>query len=146
MKFIHSYEDDDWCTIAIDPVIKDGIVKIEFIFKNTIGLSRIGIADASCSFANGKKPWEDGNDRKTVRYLSYSGDLDHITEDTERNESYKDGQRNSAIVDMTSNPRKVVFYIDDIEQPNYVIGIPSEIRFWIRIVGSKALQWGKSWE
>ncbi|KAA6360869.1 MAG: hypothetical protein EZS28_043604 [Streblomastix strix] len=70
---------------------------------------------------------------------------------------------------MTSNPRKVVFYVDDIEQPNYVIGIPSEIRFWAftvcksssftvtkferlaqftqqRIVGSKALKWGKSWE
>ncbi|KAA6383280.1 MAG: putative protein serine/threonine kinase [Streblomastix strix] len=31
---------------------------------------------------------------------------------------------------MTSNPRKVVFYVDDIEQPNYAIGIPSEIRFW----------------
>ncbi|KAA6359078.1 MAG: hypothetical protein EZS28_045395 [Streblomastix strix] len=67
---------------------------------------------------------------------------------------------------MTSNPRKVVFYIDDIEQPNYMIGIPSEIRFWVytwnksssftvtklkRLVqfnsqivpGSKAINWGK---
>ncbi|KAA6366069.1 MAG: hypothetical protein EZS28_038405 [Streblomastix strix] len=70
---------------------------------------------------------------------------------------------------MTSNPRKVVFYVDDIEQPNFVIGIPSEIRLWAytywesssftvtkferliqltqqEVAGSKALQWGKSWE
>ncbi|KAA6357693.1 MAG: hypothetical protein EZS28_046780, partial [Streblomastix strix] len=59
------------------------------------------------------------------------GKIDHITDDTKGNGSYEDGQRISVIVDMTTDPRKVVFYIDDIEQPNYVIGIPSEIRFWV---------------
>ncbi|KAA6398410.1 MAG: hypothetical protein EZS28_006064 [Streblomastix strix] len=70
---------------------------------------------------------------------------------------------------MTSNPRKVVFYIDGIEQPNYVIGIPSEFRFWAfiqrpsssftvvkferliqftsqRVAESKPLEWGKEWK
>ncbi|KAA6392147.1 MAG: hypothetical protein EZS28_012326 [Streblomastix strix] len=128
----------------------------------------MGIADASCSFAVGKGPSEDGNKKKTVRYF-WDGELDHITNITHGSGSYEDGQRISAIVDMTSNPRKVVFYVDDIEQPNYVIKIPSEIRFWActygisssfkvtkfqrliqftsqRDAGSKALKWGKSWE
>ncbi|KAA6374311.1 MAG: hypothetical protein EZS28_030163 [Streblomastix strix] len=149
----------------------NGIVRFEVKFENTGGYHRsLGIADASYSFAAGRHPTNDGKDKqKTVRYLSYSGDLDHITQDTKGNGSYKDGQRISAIVDMTSNPRKVVFYVDDIEQPNFVIGIPSEIRFWAytliesssftvtklerliqftqqEVVGSKALQWGKEWK
>ncbi|KAA6403436.1 MAG: hypothetical protein EZS28_001028 [Streblomastix strix] len=165
MKFIHS-DENNYSTIAIDPVVSEGIVRFEVVFENSGDFSSLGIADASCSFAAGKGPWEDG--KKTVRYYQ-SGYLDHITEYIIRNRRYKDGQRISAIVDMTSNPRKVVFYIDDIEQPNYVIGIPSEIRFWAltyyrsssftvtkferlvqftqqEVVGSKALQWGKSWK
>ncbi|KAA6377299.1 MAG: hypothetical protein EZS28_027173 [Streblomastix strix] len=97
------------------------------------------------------------------------GNLNHITYDTKGNRRYEDGQRISAIVDMTSNTRKVVFYVDDIEQPNFVIGIPSEIRFWAYtcrksssftvtkferlvqftqqdVVGSKTLYWGKQWK
>ncbi|KAA6396929.1 MAG: hypothetical protein EZS28_007546 [Streblomastix strix] len=125
----------------------------------------MGIADASCSFAAGKGPsWDFDNRAKTVRYWS-DGDLSHINI-VKGNRSYQNGQRISAIVDMTSNPRKVVFYIDDIEQPNYMIGIPSEIRFWACIskpsssfnvtklerlikfnsqivAGSKAIEWGK---
>ncbi|KAA6366542.1 MAG: hypothetical protein EZS28_037931 [Streblomastix strix] len=128
MKFIHS-DENNYCTIAIDPAIKDGIVRFEVIFENSEGCERmLGIADASCFFVASFGPSDYGNDRKTVRYY-YSGDLRHITIGTKGNESYKDGQRISAIVDMTSNPRKVVFYVDDIEQPNFVIGIPSEIRF-----------------
>ncbi|KAA6379888.1 MAG: hypothetical protein EZS28_024585 [Streblomastix strix] len=148
---------------------KDGIVRFEVVFENTGGFyGSLGIADASCSFAAGRHPTQDGNKEKTVRYY-YIGELDHISNDTKGNGRYKNGQRISAIVDMTSNPRKVVFYVDDIEQPNFVIGIPSEIRFWActywqsssftvtkferlvqftqqEVFGSKALQWGESWK
>ncbi|KAA6385797.1 MAG: hypothetical protein EZS28_018676 [Streblomastix strix] len=47
MKFIHSNNYDN-CTIAIDPIIMEGIVRIDIIFKNTGGWNiSIGIADAS---------------------------------------------------------------------------------------------------
>ncbi|KAA6368411.1 MAG: hypothetical protein EZS28_036062 [Streblomastix strix] len=169
MKFIHSNQ-RDCCAIAIDPIIKEGIVRIDIVFKNSVGWGRtFGIVDTSFSFAAGDGPLNnDKNGEKTVRYWGY-GALDHITSFKIYNEKYKDGQRISAIVDMTSNPRKVVFYIDDIEQPNYVIGIPPEIRFWAYtliesssftvtkferlvqftqqgVAGSKALEWGKKWE
>ncbi|KAA6372137.1 MAG: hypothetical protein EZS28_032337 [Streblomastix strix] len=65
----------------------------------------------------------------TVRYWK-NGELDHLIDNTKGNGSYEDGQRIGAIVDLTSIPHKVAFYINYIEQPNYVIGIPSEIRFW----------------
>ncbi|KAA6380264.1 MAG: hypothetical protein EZS28_024208, partial [Streblomastix strix] len=64
---------------------------------------------------------------------------------------------------------RATFFVDDIEQPNYVIEIPSKIRFWVftyyksssftvtkfeRLIqstakgveGSKAIQWGKKWK
>ncbi|KAA6384733.1 MAG: hypothetical protein EZS28_019742 [Streblomastix strix] len=153
-KFIHS-DQDRYCTIAIDPVITEGIVKLEVVFENTGGWSiRIGIADASCSFAAGKGP---------------CGELDHITEDIIRNQIYADRQRIAVEVDMTAIPRRATFFVDDIEQPNFVIGIPKAIRFWAftfnksssftvtkfeRLIkstakgveGSKALKWGKSWK
>ncbi|KAA6366643.1 MAG: hypothetical protein EZS28_037830, partial [Streblomastix strix] len=52
-KFFHS-DEYHRCTIALEPIIREGIVRIEVIFENTGGWSRmIGIADASCSFAAG---------------------------------------------------------------------------------------------
>ncbi|KAA6377003.1 MAG: hypothetical protein EZS28_027470 [Streblomastix strix] len=147
-------------------IISEGIVRIEIVFQNTKGSGQIvGIADASCSFSAGKGPsWDFDNSGNTVGYYD-DGALFHINI-VKGNQSYQNGQRISAIVDMTSNRRKVVFYIDDIEQPNYMIGIPSEIRFWAytwnksssftvtrfeRLVqfnsqivpGSKAINWGK---
>ncbi|KAA6333530.1 MAG: hypothetical protein EZS28_053159 [Streblomastix strix] len=70
---------------------------------------------------------------------------------------------------MTIVPRKATFFVDDVEQPNFVIGIPEAVRFWAytfdklssftvikfeRLVkstsqgvfGSKGLQWGKEWK
>ncbi|KAA6377919.1 MAG: hypothetical protein EZS28_026554 [Streblomastix strix] len=154
-KFIHS-DKNDHCTIAIDPIISDGIVRIEIILGNNGGYVRsMGIADASCSFAAGKKPWDDG------RYISHFAN-------GPQNQEYSDGQRIGIEVDMTTVQRRVTFFVDNVEQPNYVIGIPSEIRFWAyiyfgpssftvtkferlikssakRIKRSKALEWGKEW-
>ncbi|KAA6389295.1 MAG: hypothetical protein EZS28_015177 [Streblomastix strix] len=167
MKFIHSRKNNDKCTIAINPIIKERIVRIEVVVENIGFYKSLGIADASCSFAAGRAPWEYGNDRKTVRY-TFIGDLDHITWNKKGNQEYADGQRIAVEVDMTTVPRRATFFVDDIEQPNYVIGIPEAIRFWIytcinsssftvtqfkRLIqstakgvkGSKALEWGKEW-
>ncbi|KAA6400003.1 MAG: hypothetical protein EZS28_004468 [Streblomastix strix] len=107
----------------------------------------IGIADTSCSFAAGKAPWDD----------------------EKGNQKYANGQSVAVEVDMTTVPRRATFFVDDIEQPNFVIGIPSDIRFLVytfekfssftitkfeRLIQStakgveeyKALEWGKKWK
>ncbi|KAA6390461.1 MAG: hypothetical protein EZS28_014009 [Streblomastix strix] len=166
-KFIHS-DKGEFSTIAINPLISEGIVRIEVVFENNVICSKfIGIADATCSFAACKWPWEDGNDKKIVRYSD--GVLYHITNGIRGNQDYADGQRVAVEVDMTTVPRKVTFFVDDIEQPNFVIGIPEAIRFWAYITnssssftvtkferliqstakgveGSKAFEWGKQWK
>ncbi|KAA6383334.1 MAG: hypothetical protein EZS28_021136 [Streblomastix strix] len=104
---------------------------------------------------------------KTVRYYD-DGTLNHKTWGP-KNQTYFVGQKVGIEVDMTTVPRKVTFFVDNVEQPNYVIGIPSEIRFWVYIYnesssftvtkferlikssakgveGSKALEWGKEWK
>ncbi|KAA6390911.1 MAG: hypothetical protein EZS28_013561 [Streblomastix strix] len=140
IKFSHSGQ-DDCCTIAIEPIISEGIVRVEVIFENTLGWNRIiGIADASCSFAAGRAP---------------CGGLSHITDGISGNQRYADGQRVAVEVDMTTIPRRATFFVYDIEQPNFVIGIPEAIRFWVQrliqstakgVKGSKALEWGKEWK
>ncbi|KAA6380898.1 MAG: hypothetical protein EZS28_023573 [Streblomastix strix] len=167
--FIHSDEIDN-CTIAMNPVIIEGIVKIQIMFDNNEGWgSCIGIADASCSFAAGDGPGDYENRFKTVGYYSH-GCFDHIiTSETKGNQKYEDGQRIAVEVDMTTVPRKATFFVDDIEQPNFVIGIPEAVRFWVYtynksssfsiirferlikstsqgVYGSKELQWGKERE
>ncbi|KAA6372703.1 MAG: hypothetical protein EZS28_031770, partial [Streblomastix strix] len=57
------------------------------------------------------------------------GDLDHVTDRTKGNQEYANGQRIGIEVNMIIAPRKVTFFVDDIEQPNFVIGIPEAIRF-----------------
>ncbi|KAA6403934.1 MAG: hypothetical protein EZS28_000547 [Streblomastix strix] len=165
-KFIHS-DEDQLCTITIDPIISEGIVRIEIILENTGGIGySMGIADTSCSFTVRKAPLQEENREKIVSYSCF-GNLDHITRGP-KNQRYYVGQKVGIEVDMTTVPRKVTFFVDDVEQPNYVIGIPSEIRFWAYIYfgrssftvtkferlikssakgveGSKVLEWGKTW-
>ncbi|KAA6389356.1 MAG: hypothetical protein EZS28_015116 [Streblomastix strix] len=79
------------------------------------------------------------------------------------------GQRIGAEVNMSSSPKKLTFFIDDVEQQYYVINIPQAIRFWSYIyapnssfgvtrferrssssahgvTGSIGLEWGKEWD
>ncbi|KAA6366538.1 MAG: hypothetical protein EZS28_037934, partial [Streblomastix strix] len=97
------------------------------------------------------------------------GDIDHITYGTRGNQSYTDGQRVAIEVDMITVPRRATFFVDDVEQPNFVINTPGAVRFWACIFkksslftvtkfqrliqstakgveGSKALEWGKKWK
>ncbi|KAA6384225.1 MAG: hypothetical protein EZS28_020249 [Streblomastix strix] len=103
---------------------------------------------------------------KTVRYF-WNGELSHISWGS-YNKGYSDGQKVGIEVDMTTVPRRVTFFVNDVERPKYVIGIPSEIRFWTYIYNSsssftvtkferlikssakgvpdsKVLEWGKEW-
>ncbi|KAA6367137.1 MAG: hypothetical protein EZS28_037336 [Streblomastix strix] len=171
MQFIHSDQYAE-TTIAIDPIITEGISRVEIVFQDTRGYCfSLGIADASCSFDADNEPSDDGNDKNIVQYLHglEYGEINHIARNTIGNERYDDGQRIAIEVDMTTDPRRATFFVDNVEQPNYVIGIPSEIRFWVYtweklssftilkfeklvqstakgVEGSKALEWGKEWK
>ncbi|KAA6363937.1 MAG: hypothetical protein EZS28_040536, partial [Streblomastix strix] len=155
-KFIHS-DEAQFCTIAIDPIISEGIVRIEIILGNTRGIGyAMGIADASCSFTVGNSPYFRGTENLATQPWV------HLIK------KYSVGQKVEIEVDMTTIPRRVTFFVDDVEQPYYVIGIPSEIRFWVYIYNksssftitkferlikssakgvpdSKVLEWGKKW-
>ncbi|KAA6401623.1 MAG: hypothetical protein EZS28_002847 [Streblomastix strix] len=166
-RFIHQ---EKWspCTVTIDPAVKEGICRLEFMFENSLFCRSFGIIDASSSVTAGKWPQDGGNREKTVRYQD-SGYVDHITNDSRGNQKIEDGQKIAVEVDMTANPRKVQFFIENKEQVNCIIGLPAEIRFWIFVSepnssftvtrfdhltepsskgfpGQRSLQWGKKWK
>ncbi|KAA6363875.1 MAG: hypothetical protein EZS28_040598 [Streblomastix strix] len=59
----------EFCAITIDPIIREGIVKIQVMFENTGKYHRsIGIADAACTFTPGKALTDDGRFFLRVRY------------------------------------------------------------------------------
>ncbi|KAA6392770.1 MAG: hypothetical protein EZS28_011703 [Streblomastix strix] len=129
-KFIHSNDNEKYCTIAIDPPISKGVVRLEVVYELNAGYGQcIGIADSSIQFNAHMGPWDQGNQDKTVRFWNY-GKIEHVSNGLKGNGEYKDNQRVAIEVDMRSEPRKVYLYIDNAEQPNSVVGIPPEIRFW----------------
>ncbi|KAA6384866.1 MAG: hypothetical protein EZS28_019607 [Streblomastix strix] len=128
-----------------------------FIHDNTVEFC-IGIADSSVVFQPNKWPNEDGNDEKTENYWS-----DYVS-----NQGFRCGQRIGAEVNMISRSRRLVFFVDDVEQKYQIINIPEAIRFWSLIqypnssfrvtrfercssssahgvTGSYGLEWGKKW-
>ncbi|KAA6368766.1 MAG: hypothetical protein EZS28_035707, partial [Streblomastix strix] len=156
------------CTITSDPIISDGIVYYETVFeKHEGGFGfALGIADSTVVFKPNKAPQDDGNEGKTVYYRN-DGYLYHINLGP-FNQGFVCGQRIGAEVNMSSSPRKLTYFIDDVEQQYYVINIPQAIRFWSFIyepnssfkvtrferrssssahgvTGSRGLDWGKKW-
>ncbi|KAA6401590.1 MAG: hypothetical protein EZS28_002884 [Streblomastix strix] len=133
-KFIHTNDTDKYCTVAVDPVVQDGYVRFDVVFDRNgrFGFC-MGIASAQCTFSANNGPWEAGNDSKTIRFWN-CGKLEHLTNGLSGNTEFRDNQRVSAEVDMVSNPHKVAFYVNNEEQPNFVIGIPAAIRFWVRAI------------
>ncbi|KAA6374123.1 MAG: hypothetical protein EZS28_030350 [Streblomastix strix] len=156
------------CTITSDPIISDGIVYYETVFEKHDGQYAfgIGIADSTVVFQPNKGPWDEGNDKKTI-YYRCDGRLLHINYGP-HNQDFVCGQKIGAEVNMISSPRKLTFFVNDVEQQYYVINIPQAIRFWSYIIhpnssfrvtrferrssssahgvkGSRQLECGKDW-
>ncbi|KAA6373441.1 MAG: putative serine/threonine-protein kinase Nek3 [Streblomastix strix] len=71
-KFTHTYSFSVDCTVAIDPVVTDGIVRIDFVFEKQDGYNfMIGVADQSCVFKSGNGPSVDGTVGSDTSILQY---------------------------------------------------------------------------
>ncbi|KAA6381797.1 MAG: hypothetical protein EZS28_022676 [Streblomastix strix] len=150
--FTHTNDNENLSTILFDPVISNGVARIEFL--NIKDLSRVGVADDTLKF-------------KYVEYWS-GGDLQHVGEYIGENSSFYENHRVALELNMDSNPHTLNFFIDDKQQRNYVINIPNSVRFFAcfyekqsqfkvlkferlssptskRIEGCRALEWGKLW-
>ncbi|KAA6388467.1 MAG: hypothetical protein EZS28_016006 [Streblomastix strix] len=167
--FIHSQKSEDAC-ITVNPIITTGVVRCEFVFDLKQGkMFIVGIADYRLNFTRERSFWDDDNKNLNIRYINYSGVLNHIAGAVSGNTIYKSGQKIAVEVNMGAVPRTCHFFVDEIEQPIHVINIPQYIRFWSFIAGqnsyftitrferlenssahgvegSKAVEYGKVWE
>ncbi|KAA6370046.1 MAG: hypothetical protein EZS28_034427, partial [Streblomastix strix] len=154
------------CTLLYNPVINKRIVKIEVLVV-VKDLWAVGIADESVRYGRDEEPDARGW-AKIVKY-SFDGDIAHIGDYIKGNSKLRKGSRIGMELNMESNPRSLTFFIDDKEQPNFVINIPKAVRIWCLISyqgasfkinkfeflstptarhgeGSQAWEYGKEWE
>ncbi|KAA6389110.1 MAG: hypothetical protein EZS28_015367 [Streblomastix strix] len=141
--FTHTNNNENYSTILFDPVISNGVARIEFLNINEL------------SKFKSVEYWKGGN-------LKYEG------ENIAGNASLSKNTRVALELDMDSIPRSLNFFIDDKQQPNYIVNIPNSVRFFAyfyqqqsefkvlkferlsaptskRIEGCRALEWGKLW-
>ncbi|KAA6388793.1 MAG: hypothetical protein EZS28_015686 [Streblomastix strix] len=161
----HTNKNENACTLLYNPVINKGIVKLEVLRVKYLG--DVGIADESVRYGRNEGPSERGWEK--IVYYDCSGDIAHIGDFIEGNSEFDDGCRIGMEMNMESNPRSLTFFINDKEQPNFIINIPSAVRIFCFIYlkgasfkitkyeflstptarhgeGSRALEYGKEWE
>ncbi|KAA6388808.1 MAG: hypothetical protein EZS28_015663 [Streblomastix strix] len=168
-KFIHTKTNINFSTVVFDPIISDDFYYFEGVFHDHGDLYfDIGITEPSVQYGQNESP--QGYGEKTVRYCSGKGRIGHICGyEIVGNEALTNEQRIGLEVNMTATPRTVHFFVNDVEQPVFVVGIPDKIRFFAYIwqecssfellkfekyhtrpkskglPNSLALEWGKVW-
>ncbi|KAA6377492.1 MAG: hypothetical protein EZS28_026980 [Streblomastix strix] len=112
--------------ILFDPVINSRIVKFEVL--NVKDLDTVGISDESVHFSRNQSPSSAGKNN-TIQYFR-DGQISHNENWVEGNVKFSSGDRIALELNMDSNPRELTFFVNDIEQNNYIVNIPSAVRFW----------------
>ncbi|KAA6391927.1 MAG: hypothetical protein EZS28_012543 [Streblomastix strix] len=157
--------------LIYNPIITSGITYFEGYFGFHY-MAGIGIADKSVRYRRNQSFNDYDQSKKTVRYFS-DGDLRHfqmIGRSVEGNQQFDNDERVGLELDLSSHPTILTFFINGIEQKNYVTDIPtSGIRFYVGlynrnckftvtrfekrefssrrgVCGSKSWEWEKYWQ
>ncbi|KAA6376261.1 MAG: hypothetical protein EZS28_028212 [Streblomastix strix] len=131
LTFAHTKGNINASTVVFDPIISDDFYYFEGVFHNHwVRYFDIGITEPSVLYGQNEGPQRYGEN--TVRYCSGNGQIGHIFRyEISGNEALTNEQRIGVEVDMTATTRTVHFFVNDVEQPVFVIGIPDKIRFFV---------------
>ncbi|KAA6373329.1 MAG: hypothetical protein EZS28_031145, partial [Streblomastix strix] len=123
--FIHTDENENGSVVLFDPVISKGIYKIKIL--NVNDLQGVGIADQSVKYGRNEMP---NKYQSRIVYYRSGGTIQHNDNEKEGNtDFYSNNQSVAMEINMDSNPHMLTFFVDDKEQPNFVIDIPNSVRF-----------------
>ncbi|KAA6399106.1 MAG: hypothetical protein EZS28_005369 [Streblomastix strix] len=125
----HTDDNNNLCPLLYNPVINKGSVKLEILRVEL--LAGIGFADESVCY--GRNEWPSKRDLDLIVYYRCSGGIQHFFEWIVGNSGFSDRSRIGMELNMESNPRSLTFFIDDKEQPNFIINIPNAVRIWCYI-------------
>ncbi|KAA6398988.1 MAG: hypothetical protein EZS28_005487 [Streblomastix strix] len=129
-----------------------------------VQIDEIGIADESVIIKQNEKPSEVGF-QKIVEF-NHTGQICHIGKNVGGNSGFGNNSRVIMEVNMDSSPNSLTFFVNDVEQKNYIINIPPSVYHLPRLNssfellrfenqmepsakhgdGSRALEWGKEWK
>ncbi|KAA6399942.1 MAG: hypothetical protein EZS28_004526 [Streblomastix strix] len=155
-------------TIVFDPPITSGIARIEIL--NLKNLNSIGVAHKSVNYNRGEHPDKSFFIReKVVMYHSQCYVQQIFTPLWGNSTFHGSGHKMAMELNMVSNPRTLTFFVNNIEQKNYIVGVITSLRFFANLYdagsqfqvtkfeyisesaakhgpGTRALQWGKDWD
>ncbi|KAA6373568.1 MAG: hypothetical protein EZS28_030906, partial [Streblomastix strix] len=112
-------------TILFDPLIKKGVMRFEVLSVRSVDV--VGIADETVKYGRNENPDARGWG-KIVAYDYYQGRICHIGDWIEGNAEFRTGARVALELNMDSTPRTLTFFVNDVEQMNYVSNIPAAVR------------------
>ncbi|KAA6402738.1 MAG: hypothetical protein EZS28_001729 [Streblomastix strix] len=117
-------------TILFDPVIKKGIVKFEV--QSLHNLMELGTAEESVRYGRNEEPYANAllGGGKIVRY-NWMGNISHIGDSIQGNAEFHTGDRVALELNMDSNLRTLTFFVNDVEQPIFLINIPAAVRAYL---------------
>ncbi|KAA6377641.1 MAG: hypothetical protein EZS28_026833 [Streblomastix strix] len=114
-------------TILFDPVIKKGIVKFEV--QSLHNLMAVGIADETVKYGRNEEPYANG--RRLLDMIGCMGNISHIGDSIQGNAEFHTGDRVALELNMDSNLRTLTFFVNDVEQPIFIINIPAAVRAYL---------------
>ncbi|KAA6372410.1 MAG: hypothetical protein EZS28_032063 [Streblomastix strix] len=124
-------------TIAINPRIDAGIVQCEIVFRGMEVLKAfscgVGVIDADYDIPH---PYNPGKDDKSAMFQSNTGHIIQLQRDLVGNQPYRDEQVVCLEVNMDEDEHELRMFIDGVEQPVYLRGLPDHIRFFGFLWGS----------
>ncbi|KAA6396118.1 MAG: hypothetical protein EZS28_008357 [Streblomastix strix] len=124
--FTHTKENQNFAPIVFDPAISSGIYKVEI--HPIEALLGIGIGYESNCFEQNEEACARGFDR--IVYYDNSGLMRHIGPYVAGNARFDSLKRVAMEVNMDVNPRTLTFFVNDVEQKNYVTWLPPSIKFY----------------
>ncbi|KAK2960429.1 putative Transmembrane protein 222 [Blattamonas nauphoetae] len=118
--------EDETCTIGIDHVIDEGVWRLELRFFNTDKVRSVGIVSA---YMDIPPQYRLGSDASSVGYYGINGPIRYDKRWTATNQAFFDRDIIAIEVDMDTDPRSCVFWVNGVQQMLFARKIPDAVRF-----------------
>ncbi|KAA6371345.1 MAG: hypothetical protein EZS28_033129 [Streblomastix strix] len=127
-EFTYTSTEKGFKTFPLSPDVSQGIYKCEMKF-NKQGDNHVGIMKSGLDIPFGKFPGFSPYSKDNAIFY-YSGYTQQNSVGLQGNQQMKDGDQISLEVNLLATPRTAHLFINSLQQPVFVSGLPKSVQFW----------------